>query len=77
MYYCEIGTRLCKKKTSQNIIRISLDYEHMNRIMQMYYNILNSAVNTTYQPIFVDEYPQRIAGGHQDIHPQVTFESIQ
>jgi len=45
--------------------------------MRMYYNILNSAVNTTYQPIFVDEYPQRIAGGHQDIHPQVTFESIQ
>ena len=71
-----------QKKTSQNIIRISLDYEHMklyeqDLIMRMYYNILNSAVNTTYQPIFVDEYPQRIAGGHQDIHPQVTFESIQ
>ena len=40
----------------------------------MYYN---SVVNMTHQSIFVDKYPQRIAGGHQDIHPQVTFESIQ
>ena len=40
----------------------------------MYCDILNSA---THQPIFVDEYPQRIAGGHQDVDPQVTFESIQ